>query len=478
MAELFYYTFLYLAFRYCLLVVIKRSPTHSIAIYIPGSVHMRQRNKVAKMLIVLILFCSYISMFACSSNINDTGSINDTGNEISSSTVAATIPADFQYAFEGSSHISLEKQPRSRTILDDFLEPALWKCSENSTLDSGAISVSSAGDIAEAYRKYDILLSLGTYLLLNVEAAGLKNLEWASLYLMEDLSYSNYYECDLMPYLSDGSNLFALNKSGFSIGSGEPGWDKINIIKIAFSTFGNSTSTITLHEISTYNARPVCSIWFDDGWESVYSEAFPIMAAKGFKGILSVIGSHVGYTVYCSAVQLDELYDCGWDLVNHTNDHPDLTSIALEVAETDIYRGYDYLYSRGYTRACANMVPPYCATNEAVNQAISKYAVTSRVTPGQYNYLPIQDPYNIGFKEVTSAISPDTVRQWIEHAIKNDLWLVLVFHSLDAPTDSSTKYVVPNFKKIVECLHQKRSEIDVVTLSELLDTDQIGRAHV
>lgn len=450
---------------------------------------MKQHSKLVKIFILLVLFCFYISVFSSDANnaFRDETSgypvlssdVDDTSrNEASDHSIAANIPADFRYAFEGIDHISLQKQPSNRYIIDDVLEPSLWKGTEGSAQVSGAVSLSSTGNTAEAYRKYDSLLSLQTYLFLNVEAVDHQNLEWAALYLMEDLNYSNYYECDIIPYLSEGSNVFALNKNDFAIGSGIPSWDKISIIKIALSSFDNSAATITLREISTYGAHPVCSIWFDDGWETVYTEAFPIMEERKFKGILSVIGSHVGYESYCSDVELDALYGCGWDLVNHTYYHTDLTSIAPEEAEADIYAGYNYLFSHGYTRACANMVPPYCATNDEVDDIIAKYAMTSRVKTNHYNSLPIQEPYNIGLKEVTSDTSPDIIRQWIDDAIENELWLVLVFHSVESPADVFTKYDIQDFKKITDYLYQKRSEIDVVTLSELLDTDQVLKTEL
>ncbi len=369
-----------------------------------------------------------------------------------------------------SEALSIEHQLTNRNIIEDFSEPSLWRSTDSRKQTPGAFTLTGSTDIAEAYRKFDSFLQLKTYLFLKIGAVHPKNIEWITLYLMEDLSYTNYYECDLLPHLSEGNKTVILNQRDFTVGAGAPEWDQISTIKIAFETSDNAGATITVTEISTYAAYPMCSIWFDDGWKTTYSAAFPIMKEKNMRGILSVIGSQVGCPSYCDESELDALYDYGWDFTNHTYNHANLTELQPEEAEKEVSDGLDYLTKHGYIRTCRNVVPPYCATNGSIDAMLSKYAATSRVQTDTYNYLPITDPYHIGFKEVTSDTSPATVQGWIDQAIENDLWLVLMFHSVALPTDVYTKYDPQNFQQIVDYLARKSSEIKVVTLSELLNT--------
>ena len=404
---------------------------------------------------------------------SDAKPIRYSGTEASGGSIDDNTPVSLYNDIETSVPMPFEKLIANRTIIDDLSYPDSWTGTHITAQASSAITITSNGEAADVSKAFESYMPLQTYLCLAISTSDVQNIEWATVYLLGDLSYTSYYECDLVPFLTKGLNFTVLNKSDFAIGAGAPQWDKISAIKIEFGSLENASSGITLQEVSTYDAYPMCSLWFDDGWKSVYTEAFPIMEEKGFDGILSVIGSHVNYPLYCSDAELDEMYADGWDFVNHTYRHLDLTSVTPDEAEADIYAGYCYLYSHGYTRACANMVPPYCATNPTVDAIISKYAMTSRVNSNRFNDLPLQDPYDIVFREVKSDTSPSDIRQWIDHAIEYNLWLVLVFHSIESPSDVYTKYDVQNFQTIVDYLYQKKSAIDVVTLSQLLHQEQV-----
>lgn len=367
---------------------------------------------------------------------------------------------------------TVKQQLENRTKIDDFLAADLWS-GNTAASGQGSIMITSVNGEAEAHRKYDGLLDLKSYLYIDAEAKNLGPVSWMTLYLMEDLDFANYYEFNLREVLKEGANQLVINKKDFQIGSGTPKWNEICAIRIEYGTDKGVVSTLTLNEISTYDASPMCSIWFDDGWKNTYTDALPIMKEKNIKGILSVVGSYVDCPAYVSGDELAEIYNSGWDLVNHTDDHKDLTKLSTEEVRSEIISGYDYLESHGFTRAAGNVVPPYCATNEETDEVLSTVALTSRVIPSKYNYLPVTDPYHLGFREVFSDTSPETAMQWIDEAIDNDLWLVLLFHSIDSTTDSEQEYTKENFQKIINYLYEKQSEIKTVTLSEVLGADII-----
>ena len=437
---------------------------------------MMQRYTAVKRIGLFALLCLFICVSSSDGNslvYSNPKQAQERSVDISGGSIDDNAPASLRNDIQTSIPMPFEKLSANRTVIDDLSNPGSWAGNNITAQTQGAITITSNGESAELYREFESNLPLQTYLCLGITGTEAQNIEWATVYLLGDLSYTDYFECDIVPFLSKGLKYAVLNKSDFAVGAGAPQWDKVHAIKIEFGSSENTSSGISLHEVSTYEAYPMCSLWFDDGWQSVYTHAFPIMEKSGFDGILSVIGSHVNYPLYCSDAELDEMYCDEWDFVNHTYRHLDLTSVTPDEAEADIYAGYCYLYSHGYTRACANMVPPYCATNADVDATISKYAMTSRVNNNHYNNLPLLDPYDIVFMEVRLDTNPNDIRQWIDHAIQYDLWLVLVFHSIESPADVYTKYDVQNFQSIVDYLYQKRSEIDVVTLSQLLHREQV-----
>ena len=388
------------------------------------------------------------------------------------------------HGVSGRSGLPLEQQLGSRIKIDDFLAPDLWGGTKNESEKESYIKISSRDGHAETSRKFDGFLHLQAYFFLDITAENLGDFEWITLYLMEDLSYSNYFECNLLPFLlknadaSGDKNHVIINKRDFTIGSGNPKWDSVSTVKIAFQTAGAATTSITVGEISTYGAYPLCSLWFDDGWQSTYTQAFPAMKKRGFKGTLALVSSYVNCPAFCNETQLKTMYDYGWDFTNHTHNHANLVELPPDKAQQEIAACLQYLAAHGYTRGADHFVPPYCATNARVDALISKFAATSRPKWSAYNYLPIVNPYNLGFREVTAQTTPDMVEEWITEAIQNDLWLVLMFHSIESRADATTKYDIADFERILDFLHEKRADIKTVTLTEALGAELIRPASI
>jgi peptidoglycan/xylan/chitin deacetylase (PgdA/CDA1 family) len=104
----------------------------------------------------------------------------------------------------------------------------------------------------------------------------------------------------------------------------------------------NSISASELVNAINYGAelpgRPVV-ITFDDGDETVYSEAFPIMEELGFKGVNYIVVNYIGGAGYMNVEQLKELAAAGWETGSHSMTHTDLT-ISDKVEWEMVYSRY------------------------------------------------------------------------------------------------------------------------------------------
>lgn len=69
--------------------------------------------------------------------------------------------------------------------------------------------------------------------------------------------------------------------------------------------------------------KPVM-ITFDDGNENVFLNAYPIMRAKGFKGIVLIIANRMNVDGFLSIEQLRNLIEQGWEIGSHGMRHLDL----------------------------------------------------------------------------------------------------------------------------------------------------------
>lgn len=97
------------------------------------------------------------------------------------------------------------------------------------------------------------------------------------------------------------------------------------------------------------DSRPLVMLSFDDGYEEIYTRAFPLMKERGIAGMVSVVAGYSGKTnlwdigggglrhLYWHEIK--ELIAAGWVICSHTMTHPDLKyctddRLAWELAES------------------------------------------------------------------------------------------------------------------------------------------------
>ncbi len=76
--------------------------------------------------------------------------------------------------------------------------------------------------------------------------------------------------------------------------------------------------------------RPYIAITFDDGINTDYTVAFPLMEERGIKGTTYVITERIGVGHSLSWEQIKALKDAGWEIGCHTHTHARLTELTKE----------------------------------------------------------------------------------------------------------------------------------------------------
>lgn len=123
--------------------------------------------------------------------------------------------------------------------------------------------------------------------------------------------------------------------------------------------------------------RPRVMFDFDDGWASQYSIVYPSLAARGWSFNVAVVPSVVGNANYCSLAQLQEMYRAGVDMLNHTLDHTNLTTLTTDQAIQKVIRCQWYLASTGMDRASRHFVFPENAYSIDPSNFTARDAVAS-----------------------------------------------------------------------------------------------------
>jgi peptidoglycan/xylan/chitin deacetylase (PgdA/CDA1 family) len=68
-------------------------------------------------------------------------------------------------------------------------------------------------------------------------------------------------------------------------------------------------------------------ISFDDGWESQYRTAFPLLKKYGFRATFFIFTNGIGAKYFMTADQIRELADAGMEIGCHSRSHPYLSKI-------------------------------------------------------------------------------------------------------------------------------------------------------
>jgi peptidoglycan/xylan/chitin deacetylase (PgdA/CDA1 family) len=71
--------------------------------------------------------------------------------------------------------------------------------------------------------------------------------------------------------------------------------------------------------------RPIL-LTFDDGSETTYTNALPIMRRYGFTGVSYIVYNYIGITHHMSADQIRALHAAGWEIGSHGLSHTELTT--------------------------------------------------------------------------------------------------------------------------------------------------------
>lgn len=281
-------------------------------------------------------------------------------------------------------------------------------------------------------------------------------------------------------FLRDGEwNIITLSPASHTTVTGVPDTSRIDNIQVRVADRGTGKPAMTwLGGISLIpeNDRAIVTFAFDDGYESDYTEARPVLDKYHFPATSYVVGSMVGSPERLSLDQLKSLQDLnGWDISSHSFTHSNLTARARPEIEDDLSLSKQFLERNGLYRGSEHFAYPYGEFDtEDLRSLVQKYFKTARTTEGPAETLPPSDPYRLRVMMVTNTTSPAQVSEQVQKALEGGDWLILVFHRIveggdSGPADQETKYLKADFESIVDDTASRG--VQVLTVSEVYESN-------
>ncbi|HSX42833.1 MAG TPA: polysaccharide deacetylase family protein [Candidatus Saccharimonadales bacterium] len=258
--------------------------------------------------------------------------------------------------------------------------------------------------------------------------------------------------------------------------TGAPILSAINALQIRLVDDAATPVTLNVNEIALYPApsSAAVSITFDDGYLSQYTTAKPLLDAYGYPATAYIIPDRIIRNPNGNHMQLSHLRtveELGWDIANHTYDHPYLTTdpgtgVTLTPAqvEAEFYAAKQWFVANGFTKGIHDLALPHGAYDETVVlPAAKKYFRSVRTIVNQGETLAPGNRFKLRTLYVINSMTVATIKAAIDKALAGNEWLILVFHDLQPTTASQDiQYLTADFKSIIDYLYTSGAVVKTV----------------
>ena len=144
----------------------------------------------------------------------------------------------------------------------------------------------------------------------------------------------------------------------------------LSVFLAALILLANAPTT-SLADYSDYNQGKV-SLTFDDGLESVYSKALPILSERGLKATAYITTDFVdqpGYMTWDQVISLQN--DYGWEIGSHSVTHLDIEGATLENIIYEVVESLQTLLALNLQ--VTNFASPFGCYDNNVLAVVAKY---------------------------------------------------------------------------------------------------------
>jgi peptidoglycan/xylan/chitin deacetylase (PgdA/CDA1 family) len=188
--------------------------------------------------------------------------------------------------------------------------------------------------------------------------------------------------------------------------------------------------------------RGIVTLNFDDGWLNQYQNAVPVLEADSLPATFFIItDSSITNPdpLYMNVTQLLDLKNKGFEIGDHTKTHPDLTTLTTAQIQDEMGGSQTVLQSAiGVTPTdFAYPYGTYNATTLAVGNGLFQ---SQRTVVSGFNTKDTLNLSQLKIEEVDSNITTTQVQAWVDQAIAQKTWLILVWHEVATtpsdPTDA------------------------------------------
>ncbi|MDB5181504.1 MAG: putative xylanase/chitin deacetylase [Candidatus Saccharibacteria bacterium] len=218
--------------------------------------------------------------------------------------------------------------------------------------------------------------------------------------------------------------------------------------------------------------EPLISVTFDDGYETTYTKAMPLLQKYGIRTTQYVLSGTADDPTYVSWGQIKRMQEAGHEIACHTVNHADLRTLDDEDLDIQVRTCKEELSKR--FGPVYNFASPYGSQDKRTLAVIGKYFKSQRNTNGDptngvsavdVNLRANFDPINIIGVTVRQDTTVEQLRQLVAYTKANNAWLVLTYHQAD---DHNSKFSVTEKDFEHQFAYLSSTDVRIVTMQEAL----------
>lgn len=370
------------------------------------------------------------------------------------------------------------------TLLEDFesgfAQDLGWGTVTHSTdyVKTGTKSlkiVSSTGASAMGIGKKTIALDLSSYDKMTVwfYVPDLTNFKRISFYLSSSTTFATYFSVAANVQTGNGYtgvkqgwNKLVFSRADWTNTGGESWSNQMVRMRVYVYATGTDVTTTAYIDNMTFGGKSIGNVLltFDDGYDDVYTDAYPYMAAKGLKGTAYIPGSLIGGTGFMTVEQLTTLYAAGWAISNHTFTHSNMGAYSQAQAYAEIEAGRQWLINNGFPRAADHVCYPNGAYNSDVLLAMTQAGAKTGRTIGTWRGQNDLYPYELNVVAIDNNTSLATAKTYIDDVINKGETIIIYLHKLVVSPSVGTEWSIANFQGLIDYIVQKK--IRALTIDE------------
>lgn len=243
-----------------------------------------------------------------------------------------------------------------------------------------------------------------------------------------------------------------------------------NNIRNSYISAKLKITTIPNNKIDIDDDKTSIVFMFDDGWKSVYQDAYELMEKYGHKGSVSIIPSLIDEDRYMSYQDIAKLYLKGWDILNHSYSHKeDMYGKEPELL-LDFNESRKWMKRRHLGKYSDMAIMPY--------GKINPYLI-NQFKDAEYHSIRTSDDIILLYKNnieyypvaAISLLTPmtvDEVKDLLTKTLKESKTILFILHKIGDEDDSfGMTYSKDKLEEIMVFINENSDKFQVITYSQL-----------